>query len=651
MQFRVKVSLISVVIIVTALLSGQAEAEGQVLRVAFDKAMPPFSSVDENGDVSGFNVDLMRAIAKQNGFELEYYPLEWEDAVTYLQQGKVDVVMGMKYTSSYDRVFDFSESFFTMSEVLLVPKEDNEIFTLNQLKEKVVAVQRGNTGIDLLESVRRVKMLVSFNQQDALSNLMLGRADAFIGNRWTAEYILRKENKWEDYVMRSGLINPTDYAFAVREGNYKLLQTLNEGLNQLYRDGTYTRLYSRYFEPFSPHVTDWWRKLVIGLLVAMGLVVIVLVTIFYWNKRLQAEVKKQTAALANSLAFQRKVLDNTESAILSLDVYGHITLVNQVARRLLQVNDDVLGRSLAGLLPQLPIEAALTAEQPQQYDGEFNWDNGVTRIFHYYIAPFFNAQDEHAGWIVSLQDRTEQKRLQTTLIAQEKMRALGQLVAGIAHELRNPLTAIKAFIDLLPKKLDDQRFRQELLLYVPDELERMNRIVEDLLDYSRSRPLQSQAIALRELIQSVIGLFAKRMQHEQIDVAVHVPPELSIWADRTRVKQVLLNLVLNAVEAMAKSKEKRLTIEAYQDAGGVFLSVSDTGEGMDESELPHLFQPFYTTKTQGIGLGLYLSEKMMREQGGRIEVSSVRGKGSTFTLRFTQIKKEESYAEPVAVGR
>jgi signal transduction histidine kinase/ABC-type amino acid transport substrate-binding protein len=649
MQLRALLSLL-VIVVAAVLLAGRVEAEGRVLRVAFDKALPPFSSVDENGDVSGFNIDLIRIIAEQNGFELEYYPLEWEDAVHYLQQGKVDVVLGMKYTSRYDQLFDFSESFFTMSDVLLVPQKDNEIFTLNQLKEKVVAVQRGNTALDLLESVRRVKMLVSFNQPDALENLMIGRADAFIGNRWTAEYILRSENKWNDYVMRSGLINPTDYAFTVREGNYELLQTLNEGLNQLYRNGTYTRLYSRYFEPFSPHVTDWWRKLVIGLLVVMSMVVMVLITIFYWNKRLQAEVKKQTAALADSLAFQRKVLDNTESAIISLDVRGRITLVNQVARRLLEIPDDVVGQPLAGLLPQLPIEAALTAEHRQQYEGEFQWNHGSERVFTYYIAPFFNALDEHAGWIVSLQDRTEQKRLQATLIAQEKMRALGQLVAGIAHELRNPLTAIKAFVDLMPKKLDDQRFRQELLQYVPDELERMNRIVEDLLDYSRSRPIQMQAIPLNELVQSVIVLFAKRMKHEQVDVAVNVPPQLSVWADRTRVKQVLINLVLNAIEAMAKSKDKRLSIEACEEAEGVSLAVSDSGEGIDESEFPHLFEPFYTTKTQGIGLGLYLSQKMMHEQGGRIEVNSVRGKGATFTLRF-QMKKEESHAEPFAVGR
>lgn len=622
--------------VVFAFLPVPAEAGGRVLRVAFDKELPPFSSVDSHGEATGFTIDLMEGIARHHGWELEYVPLDWEDAVNALKSGEVDVVLGMKYTSRYDEVFDFSESFFTMSEVLLVPREDESIHTLNQLSEKVVAVQRGHSSMDLLESVRRVKMNISFSQVEALNNLLRGRADAFIGNRWTAEYHLRQMNRLDDFEMRSGMINPTDYSFAVREGHTELLDALNEGLNFLYREGTYSRLYSQYFEPYSPHLLEWWRKLVAGLLAALTAGAVSLALFYLWNKRLKAEVKRQTAALADAMEFQRKVLDNTENGIFSLDVDTRITLVNEVAKRLLSLREEVLGRRIASVLPQLPLEPDLAVSNDSRMEGEMEWGTENRRIFHYYIAPLFNAQHEHAGWIVTLQDRTEHKRMQARLIDQEKMRALGQLVAGIAHEMRNPLTAMKAFIEVLPKKVDDPRFRTELLRYVPEEMERLNRIVEDLLDYSRTRPLMLQKIKVDELFRSVLVLFARRLEKERVHLVRQVEGDLYLQADTGRVKQVLINLLINAMEAMSSNVEKKLLLRAWEESGELCISVTDNGEGIREEQLDSLFEPFYTSKSQGIGLGLYLSRKIMREHGGSIDVQSRYGEGTTFTLRFPQ---------------
>ncbi|MDH4618326.1 transporter substrate-binding domain-containing protein [Brevibacillus sp. AY1] len=639
---------ILLVLLLSCLYPARAGAEEKVLRVAFDRALPPFSAVEENGRIEGFNIELIQGIARYNDWKLEYVPLDWEDVVTALQSGEVDVVLGMKYTSRYDEIFDFSEAFFTMSEVLLVPRADESIYTLNQLSEKVVAVQRSHSSMDLLESVRRVKMNISFSQKEALENLLRGRADAFIGNRWTAEYVLRQENRLDDFEMRSGLINPTDYAFAVRDGHTELLVKLNEGLNQMYRDGTYSWLYSEYFEPYSPHLTDGWRKLVIGLLIVLALGVVSLATFFAWNKRLQAEVRRQTAVLADMMAFQRKVLDHTESAILSLDVFGHITLVNQVAHRMLGAGEDALGRHIVCLVPELPIESAFS-EPFRLFEGEFQWGEESGRVFHYYMAPFANAAEEHVGWIITLQDRTDQIRMQTRLIAQEKMRALGQLIAGIAHEMRNPLTAIKAFIEILPKKMDDPRFRSELLRYVPEEMERLNRIVEDLLDYSRTRPKQMQSIRVKELVQSVLVLFTRRIESERIGVTVQVSEKLQVLVDRGRMKQVLINLVMNAIEAMAASSDKQLVIRAEERAGEIWITVRDTGEGMQEEQLQRLFEPFHTSKTQGIGLGLYISQKIMWEHGAMMEVSSTPGHGTSFTLRMPQMN-EVWYEQQWSVG-
>lgn len=162
----------------------------------------------------------------------------------------------------------------------------------------------------------------------------------------------------------------------------------------------------------------------------------------------------------------------------------------------------------------------------------------------------------------------------------------------------------------------------------------MNRILEDLLDYSRSKPLEIEETDLKMLVDSVLGLFAKRAVNEQVEMHIEVPQGIKVCLDRRRLKQVLINLMINALEAMSTSSVKRLHIKARESADGVELTVSDTGEGMSAEQLPHLFEPFFTTKTQGIGLGLYVSDKIMREHGGRIDVSSTKGEGTTFTLFF-----------------
>lgn len=628
---RLVIVLAALIVLLT--FAAAAKAETKVLRVAFDRNLPPFSQQNESGNMTGFTLDLLRAVAARSGYQLEYVPVDWEDAIAMLHDGKVDVVAGMKYTSARDELFDFTESFFTMSDVLIVPKTNTTIHTINHLKEKVVAVQRAGTAIELTESVRRVKTLVAFSEPEALEYLLIGRSDAFIGNRWTAEAILRKANLWDEYETRSGMINPTDYAFAVKEGNVTLLHSLNEGLEMIYRDGTYSRVYSQYFEPYSEHVTDFWKKMVFGLITLIGTVTMVLFLSFVWNKRLQAEVRRQTVVLADTLSFQRTVLDNMESGIISLDTEGKVTLVNRVAQELLQLDKRVDGASLHDSVPFLPFIRALP-DAGEQLEGEFQFGQGSERVLHYHVTSFLNRTGASAGWIISLQDRTEQKQLQTRLITQEKMRALGQLVAGIAHELRNPLTAIKTFVELLPRKLDDSRFREEFLRYVPVEVERMNKILQDLLDYSRAKPKQSDRVGLSQLIDSVIGLFSNRLEAEKIAVMIDVDPQISVRGHQDQLKQIVINLVLNAIEAMNGSAVRQLRLEAKRENKEIRLEITDSGEGMDDEKLAQLFQPFYTTKAQGIGLGLYLCQKIMTEHDGRILVRSKAGEGSTFSLCF-----------------
>ncbi|MEW9672270.1 transporter substrate-binding domain-containing protein [Ammoniphilus sp. 3BR4] len=610
---------------------GYAE-EWKRVKVGFDRDLPPFSFLDENGNPQGYNIDLAHRIARELKWQLEFFPLDGDQFVNHLEQGYVDVILGMKYRGSYENKLDFSDSIFTMSEALVVPKEDKMIYDLTDLKGRVAAVQRGSLAREILDNVRRVKVNVTSSQPYAMQMLFLGRADAFIGNRWTAQYVLEQKQVAEAYEIRLSFIQPTEYSFAVREGNLELLTSINQSLRELKQKKEYRSVYNYWFEPYNSQAI-WWQRAawVLGSVSILAILLISLVTI--WNKRLKNEVAKQTKVLTHYLAFQREVLERIDNGILSCDKDRKVTLMNRRANEILGMDEDATGFSIDSSPLLKEISSLLDRTDPGQgQSGEITWSHASgSQFIYYYVAAL---EDGSGGWIISLQDRTEQIQLQEKLRIQEKLRALGQLVAGIAHELRNPLTSMKMFIDVLPKKVEDPRFREELIKHVPAEMNRVNNLVEDLLDYTRRKEPVKEWIQWEDLLSSIIRSFKMGTHQEEIDFQIDLDQSPYVYGDRQRVRQVLINLISNAVDALKDQPIKQISILSREDKDESYLVVSDTGIGMTKAQVENIFQPFYTTKGNGVGLGLYISYNIMLEHEGEVEVDSQEGSGTTITLRF-----------------
>lgn len=620
------------------LLPDRASAEEELIRVGFDPHLPPFSFLDEGGNPTGYAVDLLDQIAKMQDWRIEFVQMEMDELIAQAEQGHIDIILGLKYRGSHDQILDFSESIFTMSEVVIVPKNDQDIYHLTDLKGKVVAVQRATDALDMLDHVRHVHVNVASSQPQAMDMLLLGRADAFIGNPWTATYILRQSGREDQYDIRITSIQPAEYSFAVRDGELERLSQINEGLNRLKQSKEFKHLYSKWFDPYSSE-TLWWQRLT-WLLVGFASIAIAFVSIVYfWNQRLKAAVEKKTWELTHHLGFQKQVLESVDNGILSLDHEGRIMLFNRRAIEILGLSPNPVGHPVHAYASLHEITDALKGISPNR--GEIILDSGQERqkVVHYYVDALQTG--ERTGWIVTLQDLTRQKQLQEKLVIQEKLRALGQLVAGIAHELRNPLTSMKMFVDLIPSKLENPRFREELLKHVPAEMKRLNNLVEDLLDYTRRKEPLKEWMEWKELLSSVVKSF--QIRFPEIEISIRVEPGMKVYGDRQRIKQVLVNLIINAADAVAARDRKEIEITAYEDASFCCLQVTDSGKGMSEAELQSLFQPFYTTKAKGVGLGLYICYNIMQEHGGDILVSSVKGKGTSFILKFPNKGVEHEY--------
>jgi signal transduction histidine kinase len=231
-------------------------------------------------------------------------------------------------------------------------------------------------------------------------------------------------------------------------------------------------------------------------------------------------------------------------------------------------------------------------------------------------------------------ERTRELReSQEKLLRQERLAALGQLAGGVGHELRNPLGVISNAIYILGETLPqaDEKAR-EYLGIITDELHRAEKIITDLLDFARIRVSEKQAISLGNMISEALARFKAP---DKVKVKVEMAEDLpKAFADPGQMSQVLGNLLLNAYQAMPEGGEVKLTGNLKENNGQpcLALEVEDSGCGISSENMAKLFEPLFTTKPRGIGLGLPTSKTLVEGNGGEIEVSSLLGKGSVFTI-------------------
>jgi two-component system NtrC family sensor kinase len=263
---------------------------------------------------------------------------------------------------------------------------------------------------------------------------------------------------------------------------------------------------------------------------------------------------------------------------------------------------------------------------------EPNLDN---RTFLVSTYPLHDTQGGLTGSVHTIKDITVQKQIQAQLTQAEKLSALGRLAASLAHEINNPLQALRSGLTLLLNRPLHAEKRQRYIAVASREVERLIGIVERMLDFYRPSPEQREPTDINAILKEVLALAGKKLQHSKVSartkLAADLPP---VKAVASQIQQVFLNLLLNAIEAMPDGGQLTITTRLSPDRREVLAAFADTGYGIPEKEISKVFEPFYTTKLKGTGLGLAISYGIVERHDGRIEVSSKMGEGSTFTVRL-----------------
>jgi two-component system sensor histidine kinase HydH len=342
------------------------------------------------------------------------------------------------------------------------------------------------------------------------------------------------------------------------------------------------------------------------------------------------------STLSRMQAFSETLVKNMPIGLIALDDAGKIISCNEKAQEVLNgFCSNVLGSQADEILPT-PLKEML-AELPEQCgllerDVDVSSLDGGKQKWEAVAAGLID-EDTSVGKILLMRDVTQIRELEKEVIKSRHLTSISSLAAGVAHEIRNPLSSIKGFAIYLKERLQADSEDKKTADIIVDEVERLNRVITQLIEFARPMELKKEKARISDLVGHALKLIETETQKNNIKINV-APGNNGLFAevDPDKVKQVLLNIFLNALAAMKNGGS--LDISIFEEKKNVQVVVKDTGTGIEQKNLPRIYDPYFTSKPAGTGLGLAVVQKIMEAHGGKISVESTTGKGTKVSLYF-----------------
>jgi len=361
------------------------------------------------------------------------------------------------------------------------------------------------------------------------------------------------------------------------------------------------------------------------------------------------ELRRRFEELADLKSYTDNILVSLTTGIVTVDLDGRVVTLNPAAELMTGFfAGEVRGRYCTEVFVHTPdladllMETLATRAAVPGMTVTLRRRNGRTLPVELSAAPLRGVEGKELGVIGVFRDLTRVRQLEDRLRRSDRLAAIGELAAGLAHEIKNPLTSLVTFSRHLPRRFEDAEFRQKFLSVVPRELERINTIVERLLELARPSRLTFKPLRLPALLERVLELYSDRLEAQGVRVVRDWQRDVAVvWADQEALYRALVNLAANALDAMPRGGVLTLrvgwsdgdTLLAARGAGRrVAVEVEDSGMGVDPAHVDRVFNPFFSTKEGGTGLGLALTQKIVEDHGGTIDLRSTPGVGTSFRI-------------------
>ncbi|MEG0371573.1 MAG: transporter substrate-binding domain-containing protein [Clostridium sp.] len=646
--------LILIILLIFNPLLVEAKNPNKVIRIGGDNNYPPYEFVDTNNVYKGFNVDIMRAAAAEVGYDIEFVPLKWSEAIRALENGEVDAIQGMNKIEDREKKFIFSESYAASEQVIFTLKDTVYISNINDLKGKKVSIQTGDIAIQILSGIDNIDIRTFQNQDQALNELYNGKVDAFIGNKIVGLYYVQKEDKLDKVKITGTTIFKSEYSLATTSDKREIISLFNKGLKDIKDKGIYKQIDDRWFGVAVGYSQDKWRGIVNTFIIIIFLVVGVVVATLFTNNTLKNKIVDGTRELeevykviAGDEERYKSFIESCPDAIFSHNFDNEIIFINDEGRRLLGASskDEIIGRSMKEFTPDMAYVEEVVGSY---FSGKTVYNRTVRRIdgglIDVEIRGSFIIHSGKESVISIVRDIGDRKKLYEAI---EYDRVKTEFFSNISHELRTPLNVILASLQLMETKTKKYNHGDigidinKNINSIRHNGHRLLRLVNNLIDITK---IDSGYISLNmtngniiDVIENAVTAVIEYAQVKNIEVTFDTDSEEIIMAfDEDKIERIMLNLLSNAVKFSEANGS--ILVDIKKSGDKVIISVEDNGVGIPKDKLGVVFERFrqvnktLTRSFEGSGIGLSLVKSLVEMQNGEIKVDSIVDKGSTFTV-------------------
>ena len=629
--------------------------EHPVINVRVSSNYPPFEFFDD-GTYQGLAYDYLVVVGERVGLTFNPVPdMAWSDALQRIEdKDGVDLILLITHTPERENFLNFTRDYITFPEVIFTRKDGLFVSGFSDLEGQLVATENGFVESEtLLRDISQVRLLEVETTSEALEAVALGKADAYVGSLAVGSYLIDKLGLVDLKIAAPAPYGDDSYAMGVRKDWPELANILDKGFGSL-STADYQNVRKKWLAIRYEHglgVVDIAKWALLVLLICLIFIV-----------QLRRMVKHRTRELHASQSLLKVVQDNAFQFTGLLTPEGVVCDVNQTALDFIATNkEEVVGKLLwetpwwahasVGLRDKLKQAVQVAAKgETIRYEATFNGEVGRARLFDFTLKPVRNNAGEIIYLVPSGHDITEIKELQAKAIRTSQLASLGELAAGVAHEVNNPITGVINYTQLLLNKVGDDAYSRNILERIIKEAERVAKIVKGLLSLARDDSSHLEPLNIAEIVDESLSLSSSQLVKNGITLDVKQADSLPlIYGNEQQLVQLFLNFVSNARYALNEKKsagqtEKKLSIslDRMSNSLGEFVRIIifDNGNGIPEELLGRVLQPFVTTKPvgHGTGLGLSICNDIADNHGGMIDVESEYGNYTKFTIDLPAMK-------------